>query len=105
MNAVAEDERPQSIDIQRLALLVGGLTFRITHRIKSIDHPVAEISNPEIAAQRTEARRRKHHAPRRVEVATGREAFHEHTVGREDVYVTRARLMNRVVLRHVLHGV
>ena len=68
--AVAESDGPQPIDDERLPLGGAHLVEKLAGlQIECVDMAVAEIPDPQSAAQCTEASRRERHAPWRVKLA------------------------------------
>src|SRR5579859_6460635 len=57
---VAEPQRPQPIDPERIAVSVEQLTLlRPRHRVIGVDRPVAEVAHEEITSERAEVRWRQ----------------------------------------------
>ena len=76
--ALAELERPQAVDQDRLVIgtpeRTDTLVAPVRLRLVGVDLAVAEVADEEIAAEGAEVRRSPSQAPRRVQLATGRDA-------------------------------
>src|SRR5437870_511918 len=102
--AVAEPDGPQPVDDDRLALGVAHLPKRLAARkIEGVDLAVAEISDPQGAAEVTEFRRRDCHAPGRVKLAMVSESPEHCTIEVEPIHDAMALARYIVVLCGVLH--
>src|SRR5262249_3651047 len=104
--AVAEREAPDILNHERMARAFAQSTELLAAGwVEGVDAAVAEVADQQVAAEGSKARRREHHAPRRVEVAARDEAAVEVTVGLEDVDKAVARAGLVIVGVGVLLGV
>src|SRR6266540_6631560 len=68
--AVAEHDRPQPVDGDRLPVRIAHLVNKFTGRgIERVDVAVTEIADQEVAVELTEPGRSECHAPRGIELA------------------------------------
>src|SRR5207248_5423951 len=71
--ALAELERPETVDRQRLAAcaseLCAVLEVAVAELGVDVDLPVAEVADEQVAGEGAKARRREREPPRRVELA------------------------------------
>src|SRR5262249_36615299 len=88
--AVAELQRPETIDGERVTLRVHELAQEITAGIEGIDAAIAEVSNQYVAGELAKIRRRLSQAPGRVEHAVGSKTANQGAVGIEYVDETIA---------------
>src|SRR4051812_35136628 len=73
LGAVAGLQRPEAVDADRLSVLTEhGPGRGESARVERVDPAVTEVSDQQVAAERSEPRRRDRQSPRRVELPVAR---------------------------------